>query len=313
VIASWIHSFWFRGLLSAAVLAYLLSTLNGREVWSAVTAVKPWFLLAAIAVDATTRATMIGRWIVLIRSQGNTISTWSASRIFLVSSFIGTALPTGGADIARAYALTQHTDNGRAAVASVAVDRLLGVTALMLLAVVGLTVTADNAASPLRIVTTIISALTVTTAVAAFFGHSLAMRLLPVKIRQSSFGQWAIDTAKNIALYRTRYRVLAIVFIQSLVVQGLRIFEVFLLGSGLGLNVDLTYYLTFMPIGLLAFMLPVSIAGIGVPQGIVVWLLQPLGISGAESFALATLIVMLGVVCTLPGLFLYLRNRSRPG
>ena len=102
-------------------------------------------------------------------------------------------------------------------------------------------------------------------------------------------------------------------FIQSLVVQGLRIFEVFLLGAGLGLTVDLTYYLAFMPIGLLAFMLPVSIAGIGVPQGVVVWLLQPLGISGAESFALATLIVMLGVVCTLPGLFLYLRNRSRPG
>ena len=139
------------------------------------------------------------------------------------------------------------------------------------------------------------------------------MRLLPIPMQQTTLGQWAIDTAENIALYRTRYRVLAIVFIQSLVVQGLRIFEVFLLGAGLGLTVDLTYYLTFMPIGLLAFMLPVSIAGIGVPQGIVVWLLQPLGISGAESFALATLIVMLGVVCTLPGLFLYLRNRSRPG
>ena len=308
--ASWIHSFWFRALLSAAVLAYLLSTLNGREVWSSVTAVDPWFLLAAIAVDASTRATMIGRWVVLIRAQGDAISTWSASRIFFVSSFIGTALPTGGADIARAYALSQHTDNGRAAVASVAVDRILGVTALMLLAIVGLTVTADDAANPLRVVITIIIALTVTAAVAAFFGHSLTMRLLPIPMQQTTLGQWAIDTAENIALYRTRYRVLAIVFIQSLVVQGLRIFEVFLLGAGLGLTVDLTYYLAFMPIGLLAFMLPVSIAGIGVPQGVVVWLLQPLGISGAESFALATLIVMLGVICTLPGLFLYLRNRS---
>jgi uncharacterized membrane protein YbhN (UPF0104 family) len=256
---------------------------------------------------------MIGRWVVLIRAQGDAISTWSASRIFFVSSFIGTALPTGGADIARAYALSQHTDNGRAAVASVAVDRILGVTALMLLAIVGLTVTADDAANPLRVVITIIIALTVTAAVAAFFGHSLTMRLLPIPMQQTTLGQWAIDTAENIALYRTRYRVLAIVFIQSLVVQGLRIFEVFLLGAGLGLTVDLTYYLAFMPIGLLAFMLPVSIAGIGVPQGVVVWLLQPLGISGAESFALSTLIVVLGVFCTLPGLFLYLRNRSRFG
>tara|TARA_B100000029_G_scaffold181996_1_gene179643 strand:+ start:262 stop:1203 length:942 start_codon:yes stop_codon:yes gene_type:complete len=313
VIVSWLRSFWFRALLSTAVLAYLLSALNGHEAWSAVTAINPWYLLAAIAVDATTRATMISRWVVLIRSQGDAISTWSASRIFLISSFIGTALPTGGADIARAYALSQHTDNGRAAVASVAVDRLLGVTALMLLAIVGLAVTTDDAANPLRVVITIISILTVTSAVAAFFGNYLATQFLPAQIRQSTLGQWAIATAENIALYRTRYGVLAIVFIQSIVVQGLRIFEVFLLGSGLGLHVDLTYYLTFMPVGLLAFMLPVSIAGIGVPQGIVVWLLQPLGVSGAESFALSTLIVVLGVLCTLPGLFLYLRNRNRLG
>ena len=313
MIASLIRSFWFRVLLSASVLAYLLSTLDGGEAWRAMTTVNPRYLLAAVVVDAITRATMIGRWIVLIRSQGDAISFWSAGRIFLVSSFIGTALPTGGADITRAYALSQHTDNGRAAVAAVAVDRLLGVTALMLLAVVGLSLTSDDATNPLRLFVTTISVVTVIATTTAFFGDYLTNLIFPTQIQQHPIGQWIIETADNIALFRTRYRVLAIVFLQSLLVQALRIFEVFLLGSGLGLNVDLTYYLSFMPIGLLAFMLPVSIAGIGVPQGIVVWLLQPLGISGAQSFALSTLIVVLGVFCTIPGLFLYLRNRNSLG
>ena len=313
MIASLIRSVWFRGLLSASVLAYLLGTLDGGEAWRAMTTVNPRYLLAAVVVDAITRATMVGRWIVLIRSQGDAISFWNAGRIFLVSSFIGTALPTGGADITRAYALSQHTDNSRAAVASVAVDRLLGVTALMLLAVVGLSLTSDDATNPLRLFVTTISVVTVIATTTAFFGDYLTNLIFPTKIRQHPIGQWIIDTAANIALFRTRYRVLAIVFFQSLVVQALRIFEVFLLGSGLGLNVDLTYYLSVMPIGLLAFMLPVSIAGIGIPQGIVVWLLQPLGISGAQSFALSTLIVVLGVFCTIPGLFLYLRNRNSLG
>ena len=158
-----------------------------------------------------------------------------------------------------------------------------------------------------------ISVVTVIASTTAFFGDYLTNLIFPTQIRQHPIGQWIIETADNIALFRTRYRVLAIVFLQSLLVQALRIFEVFLLGSGLGLTVDLTYYLSFMPIGLLAFMLPVSIAGIGVPQGIVVWLLQPLGISGAQSFALSTLIVVLGVFCTIPGLFLYLRNRNSLG
>ena len=313
MITSVIRSFWFRALLSASVLAYLLGTLDGGEAWRAMTTVNPNYLLAAVVVDAITRATMVGRWIVLIRSQGDEISFWSAGRIFLVSSFIGTALPTGGADITRAYALSQHTDNGRAAVASVAVDRLLGVTALMLLAVVGLSLTPDDATNPLRLFATAISVVTIIATTTAFFGDYLTNLIFPTQIRQHPIGQWIIDTAANIALFRTRYRVLAIVFLQSLLVQALRIFEVFLLGSGLGLNVDLTYYLSFMPIGLLAFMLPISIAGIGVPQGVVVWLLQPLGISGAQSFALSTLIVVLGVLCTIPGLFLYLRNRNSLG
>ncbi|SVC26292.1 uncharacterized protein METZ01_LOCUS279146, partial [marine metagenome] len=213
-----IRSFWFRALLSASVLAYLLDTLDGGEAWRAMTTVNPRYLLAAVVVDAITRATMVGRWIVLIRSQGDAISFWNAGRIFLVSSFIGTALPTGGADITRAYALSQHTDNGRAAVASVAVDRLLGVTALMLLAVVGLSLTSDDATNPLRLFVTTISVVTVIATTTAFFGDYLTNLMFPTQIRQHPVGQWIIDTAANIALFRTRYRVLAIVFLQSLLV-----------------------------------------------------------------------------------------------
>ncbi len=93
-------------------------------------------------------------------------------------------------------------------------------------------------------------------------------------------------------------------------VQWFRILEVFLLGEGLGLGVDLSYYLVFMPIGLLAFMLPISIAGIGLPQGVIVWLLQPVGVPDAQAFALSTLIIVVGLIGTLPGLWLYMRSRQ---
>ena len=38
------------------------------------------------------------------------------------------------------------------------------------------------------------------------------------------------------------------------------------------------YYLLFMPLGLLALLLPVSVSGFGVPQGVIVWLLRPQGV-----------------------------------
>jgi hypothetical protein len=93
-------------------------------------------------------------------------------------------------------------------------------------------------------------------------------------------------------------------------VQLLRITQAYLLGVGLGIAVPFRYYLLFMPVGLLMLLLPVSISGFGVPQGVIVWLLRPMGVPDEASFALSTLIVLTGLAGNLPGLLLWLR-RSR--
>ena len=95
----------------------------------------------------------------------------------------------------------------------------------------------------------------------------------------------------------------------SLVVQLLRITQAYLLGLGLGMTVPYAYFLLFMPLGLLMLLLPISISGFGVPQGVIVWLLRPMGVPDAQSFALSTLIVLTGLAGNLPGLLLWLRER----
>ena len=66
-----------------------------------------------------------------------------------------------------------------------------------------------------------------------------------------------------------------------------------------------------MPVGLLMLLLPLSVSGFGLPQGVIVWLLRPLGVPDAQSFALSTLIVLSGLAGNLPGALLYLTgNRT---
>ena len=72
--------------------------------------------------------------------------------------------------------------------------------------------------------------------------------------------------------------------------QLLRITQAYLLGLGLGIAVPFRYYLLFMPIGLLMLLLPISISGFGLPQGVIVWLLRPLGVPDEQSFALSTIV-----------------------
>jgi hypothetical protein len=100
------------------------------------------------------------------------------------------------------------------------------------------------------------------------------------------------------------------VSILSIGVQLLRIVQAYLLGVAIGIPVPFSYYLLFMPAGLVALMLPISVAGFGAPQGLIVWLLQPRGVPEADALALSTLIVLSGVVANLPGLVLSLSVRA---
>jgi uncharacterized membrane protein YbhN (UPF0104 family) len=110
--------------------------------------------------------------------------------------------------------------------------------------------------------------------------------------------------------YRNRRGVLVHVLVWSIVVQVLRITQAYILGLGLGLTVPFTYYLLFMPLALLLLLLPISISGFGLPQGGIVWMLQPVGVAESQAFALSTLIVLTGLAGNVPGLLLWLRARN---
>jgi uncharacterized membrane protein YbhN (UPF0104 family) len=112
-----------------------------------------------------------------------------------------------------------------------------------------------------------------------------------------------------VAAYRDHRGALAMVMAWSIAVQVLRITQAWLLGLGLGIAVPFAYYLLVMPLGLLTLLLPVSVSGFGVPQGVIVWLLRPMGVDDALAFALSTLIVLTGLAGNLPGLWLWLGRR----
>ncbi len=305
-----LNAFWFRATLSGCIVAVLLARLDLREAGRAFSSIDVRMWLAALVVDAAARAVMIGRWTVLLRAAGSSVSAWSAARIFLVASFVGTALPAGGADVARAYALSRHMVQQGLAAASVVVDRLLGVAALLTLGAISLVLGLAEPDLPLARPVAGVTLAVAVVILGAFGADHLARRFVPARLRRTVAARWLLRAADEIARYRTQRGVLVAVFALSLVVQWLRVTSVFLLGAGLGLDVRFGYYLVFMPIGLTAFMLPISIAGLGLPQGVIIWLLEPLGVPAPQSFALSTMVVVLGLLGTLPGLYLYVRARG---
>jgi uncharacterized protein (TIRG00374 family) len=249
---------------------------------------------------------MILRWLLLLRASRVAISASEAARIFLISSFVGSFLPAGiGGDVARAYGLSKATSDTAEALASVAIDRVLGIVALLAMGVLGLVATATTIRD-WRVGASIV--LLLVGCVALLWADRLVTTFMPRALETQRLGRRLRGVGTALSRYRGRPAVLAQVFGWSLAVQLLRILQAYLLGVGLGIGIGFAYYLVFMPIALLMLLLPISVSGFGLPQAIIVWLTQPLGVPDERSFALSTLIVLTGLAGNLPGLTLWLRR-----
>ncbi len=301
-------SWWVRLLLSVVILAYLASRIDMAAAARATAAIDLRYLALVLLLVALDRAVMILRWVLLLRASGAPIRPAHAARIFLVSSFVGSFLPAGvGGDAARAYGLSRVTAAGDEAVASVIVDRLLGVLSLLAMGVVGLVAWTPASGFDARAVAAV--ALLAAACLAAFWADRLVALALPSALGPAPARHPLARVGAAVSRYRGHGGVLAHVMAWSVAVQMLRIGQAYLLGLGLGIAVPFRYYLLFMPIGLLMLLLPISVSGFGLPQGAIVWLLRPMGVPDELSFALSTLIVLTGLAGNLPGLVLWLRTR----
>ena len=309
MIARLTGSTWVRGLLTAGVLVLLATRIDLHATAASLVRLSPAMAAAVLVLLGADRGIMIWRWFSLLRATGIRIPLKSAAWIYLVSSFAGTYTALAG-DAARALTLTRRNQDGNAAVASVGVDRLLGLVALLVIGLAGaIGAGAAGGTAGLR-----------TLAVLALLGGAVAPVLLFADrwLRVALPGGWhraglpgrLLRLADAFAQYRGHRGTLLFVFALSLGVQLLRIVQAYLLGRGIGIDVELSYYLLFMPPGLVALMLPISIGGFGAPQALIVWMLQPRGVPEAEAFALSTLIVLSGIVANLPGALLFVRRRS---
>lgn len=298
-----------RLAITAAILVYLATQIDMAEAARATGAISLPHLLLVLVLVGIDRAVMILRWVLLLRAAGNPIATAAAARLFLVSSFVGSFLPAGvGGDAVRAYGLARENTTGSEALASVAVDRVLGILSLVTMGVVGLLTSMPDGADTWRIGLAIATLGAACTAV--FWADAWLRRLIPTHRHGGFFTRRVLRLTEAVSRYRDHRGALVHVFAWSVVVQVLRITQAYVLGLGLGMTVPFTYFLLFMPLALLLLLLPISISGFGLPQGGIVWMLDPMGVPHSVSFALSTLIVLTGLAGNLPGLFLWLRARN---
>ncbi len=304
-----------RIVVAVALTAYLLWKAHPGDVLR-VTAAADWrWIGAAVALLFVDRTLMAYRWMVLLRAltPGSRPPFPAVLRIFFVSTFVGTFLPSIGGDLYRAYSLSRLGVSGVESAASVLMDRVLGVMSIVLVGVAALLPGPDAAKNRWILLTLglasagcLIAAVAVFSARAAAASQGIAARLPSPRARRVVTG--LVDAVRR---YARHHGELVIVLGMSVGVQIVRIIQAWCLGRALGIEAGLVMYFIFIPIVLLIMLLPVTVSGLGTSQGAFGWLFGTIGVPAAAAIALSILFVALGVFGNLPGGLLYVLGDRR--
>ena len=298
-----------RAAVAAGLTGYLLWHSHPRDVLAALAGADWRPIAIAVLLVFVDRALMAYRWVVLlcIVDPAERPALIDVMRIFFVSTFVGTFLPASvGGDAVRAYSMAQLHVRGSVAVASVFMDRMLGVASILVMAAVGLALARDLAGNVTIVLSLTVAASACIVTLMLVFSAGAARIMTALLARMPASVRHAGDRVlESIRRYADHHGRLTSVLIGSIIVQILRIVQAYFLGRGLAIALPLPAYFAFIPLILLVMLLPVTINGIGTSQAAFVWFFGRAGVPAASAFTLSVLFVALGVVGNLPGGLLY--------
>lgn len=323
--------FWIlRIVVSVLLIGILLHRLDFQNM-ARYLARADWLLVAlTLVMVAMDRSLMAARWIYLLEGLGIQAPRAKVVKIFFLSTFLGSFLPTGiGGEAIRAVSFSRLSSKGVETVASVAMDRFIGMLSMLLTGLVALVFFYRIYPHPALLATVLVLSVTAVVGMAlllsSWFHRRVLDRIAPTahvapssSLDGSAKGEmgeggagwpgWRRSVQKAIQVlgrYRSRLGLLGFVLAMSVGVQVLRILQAYLLSEAMSLGTSLVYFFCFVPIILLITMLPISVSGLGTTNLAYVALFGSVGMDPDGAFVLSVLILALGVIGNLPGGVIY--------
>ena len=293
---------WLRMAASAAMLGFLLSRLDlasllPRREQSALA----WVALGVVVTGAALVLATV-RWQRVLRALDQRAELPALLSHYLAGTFVSNFLPTTvGGDVLRVTRLSSGNGDRPVAIASVMLERLTGFLVLPFLTLAALlgnpALLHLGTASRLALILSV--------------GTLLALGVILVLATNARLGsRLAGDTrwlgfarAAHLALDRLRRNpgdalpVLAAAFAYQLTI----VLSAWAGAHALGLDLGWSAMMAFVPVVAIAQVLPLSVNGLGLREGVLVLLLAPLGVTTGEAVALGLLLYGMNLVVSLLG------------
>ena len=292
-----------EAVVSAVLLVAILHWAGIHRVLHELSRTQLRWFIPAVAVSVATVPLMALRWRLLLSAKGIDAPIAWLTRTYFVALFAGQFLPAAiGGDAVRAVELGRRTRDAPEAVASVLIDRLVGLVSLVVLAIAAVALGGGSARRPGVIAAEAAFGVAAGGALALLFSSRLRGVVARALEPRSDGHRLAAGGRFYDALhtYRGHSRTLALVGALALVVQLARVGVIALLTRALGLDVPDSVILLTGPVVFASLALPVSLNGIGVREGVFVYFLHGYA-ARPQAVALGLAFYAVGTITALGG------------
>lgn len=301
--------------VSAVLLYFLVSKVGGKAIVDNILRLDPFLFAAACGLYLFATYLSSVRWRLLIPTP---VPIGKLFSMYLIGGFFNTYMPgTIGGDAVKAYYLKNtlkkidgssgvFLPEGREftiAIASVFMDRYVGVLALLLVNIAVFPI-GYSQIKGLPVSESLIWIMLGVSAVSLLAG--VVMFKFRIRRRLAFFSN-IYDYFDH---YSSKKSSLMATFSLSVILQFINFFAVFILARGLSINITFSVLIIFMPAIVLISFVPLSISGIGIREGAFAFFLGAVGISADRAVTLS-LAWFLSMVCVgAIGIFEYLRFKT---
>lgn len=286
--------FWLRLLVGLAALTLIFSRIDLRAA-----TVRPTPLLVAAVMGATgllflSQAAAALRWRQVL---GDDLLPWSyLVRLYMIGSFFGLFLPTSvGGDAVRAMATARSSERPGRAVLSVLIDRALGVVAIVGIGAVGFIL----APKSLVLITGVewrrpgISSIGL-----VLVAGAVALVIVSRTPRVQALWHDGLGALSELSRSPRRlYPALALAVLSQTLIVSLW----YTLARGVNFILPASTFLWAVPLVSLSAMLPLTIAGLGVREGVWLALLAGSGIPSADILVFSLLYFVCNLLVAIAG------------
>jgi uncharacterized protein (TIRG00374 family) len=299
--AGWIRA--LRLLVSVGLLALLVTKIDYEDLVPGNRSLPGTlaFLAAGIVLMTFSIVLAAWRWQKVLEAFGATVPLRQLTSHYFAGQFVGNVLPsTVGGDVLRVSRVSKDVGARDTAFASVVIERLTGFVALPLLLLLGFLARPDLFGKTAAWVALLCAVGTVVLLGLVLFlaGHpGLAGRFRDHENWTRYIGAVHVGVDRLRRAPREALMVLAAALAYQLVVVA----AVYCAVHTIGLTIPNGAVLAYVPAVAIAQVVPISIGGLGIREGLLVLLLHPLGVEAGQAVALGLLWYALMLISSLPG------------